>query len=278
MSKDPQRRHGAKDDAAATGGRTGKSDRPVVVVGIGASAGGLKSLKRLFANMPSGHGAAFVLIQHLDPSRENLTVRLLKDLTALAVVEAADGMPVLADRIHVVPPDKFLSITGSRLTLQEPVLCNGLRMPIDHFFCSLATDQRSRGCGIVLSGAGSDGTLGLSEIKAADGRTLVEDPETAEFRDMPQSAIDAGVVDAVLPAEAMTEEIVALADRVTADTQGNPPEFDANLRAILEILRLKVGHDFRCYKPNTVVRRIRRRMTLAQPRAGWGTGSPADHL
>jgi two-component system CheB/CheR fusion protein len=169
--------------------------------------------------------------------------------------------------VVTVPPDKFLSINGSRLTLQEPVLCNGLRMPIDHFFCSLATDQRSRGCGIVLSGAGSDGTLGLSEIKAADGRTFVEDPETAEFRDMPQSAIDAGVVDAVLPADAMAEEIVALADRVTAETRSDPaesPEFDANLRAILEILRLKVGHDFRCYKPNTVVRRIRRRMTLGK--------------
>ena len=160
MSKDRQVRPAVKKNAAVMGDRTGKSDCPVIVVGIGGSAGGLKSLKQLFENFPSGHGVAFVVIQHGEPARENLTVKLLKDQTALAVVEATDGMPVLADRIHLIPPDKFLNITGSRLTLQEPVQCNGLRMPIDHFFCSLAADQRRRGCGIVLSGTGSDGTLG----------------------------------------------------------------------------------------------------------------------
>ena len=162
MNKDRQRRHAA-NDVAATDNRTGRGDCPVIVVGIGASAGGLKSLKELFAKMPSGHGVAFVVIQHLDPSQENLTVKLLADQTALAVVEATDGMPVLPDRIHVMPPDKFLNITECRLTLQEPVYCNGLRMPIDHFFCSLAADQRRRGCGIVLSGSGQrrhPGTVG----------------------------------------------------------------------------------------------------------------------
>jgi len=267
MSKERQRRAAAKDDAAAIDDRTGKSNCPVIVVGIGASAGGLKSLKRLFSKMAPGHGVAFVLIQHLEPSPKNLTVKLLRDQTALAVVEAADGMPVLADRIHVMPPDKFLNITGCRLTLHEPVQCNGLRMPIDHFFCSLGADQRRRGCGIVLSGTGSDGTLGLSEIKTAGGRTLVEDPGSAEFPDVQKSAIDAGVVDAFLPAEAMAEAIVAMAEQVIADTRNDPaesPEFDANLWVILDILRAKVGHDFRCYKPNTLVRRIRRRMTLGK--------------
>ena len=266
MNKDRQRRHAA-NDVAATDNRTGRGDCPVIVAGIGASAGGLRSLKELFAKMPSGHGVAFVVIQHLDPSRENLTVKLLADQTSLAVVEATDGMPVLPDRIHIIPPDKFLNISQCRLTLQEPVYCNGLRMPIDHFFCSLAADQRGRGCGIVLSGSGSDGTLGLSEIKAAGGRTLVEDPGSADAPHMPQSAIDAGVADTVLPAEAMAAAIVALAGQATADSRSGPsesPEFDANLRAILDILRAGVGHDFRCYKPNTLVRRIRRRMTLAK--------------
>ncbi len=267
MSKDRRRRHAAKKDAAAIGERAGKSDCPVIVVGIGTSAGGSKSLKQFFARMPSGYGVAFVVIEHLEPSRQNLTVRLLKEQTALAVVEATDGMPVLADRIHVMPPDRFLNITGSRLTLQEPVSCDGLRMPIDHFFCSLAFDQRRRGCGILLSGTGGDGTLGLSEIKAGGGRTFVEDPGRAELPGTPQSAIDSGVVDAVLPAEAMVEAVVALAAQVVADTRNDPaesPEFDASLRAILEILRARVGHDFRCYKPNTLVRRIRRRMTLGK--------------
>ena len=267
MSKDRQRRPEAKADAATIGDRTGRNDCPVIVVGIGTAAGGLKSLKQLLAKMAPGHGVAFVLIQHPKPSQESLTLKLLRDQTALAVVEAADGMPVLADRIHVMPPDKFLNITDCKLTLQEPVYCNGLRMPIDHFFCSLAADRRRRACGIVLSGTSSDGILGLSEIKAAGGRTFVEDPGSAEFMDMPKSAVEAGVVDAVLPMDAMAEAIVALAERVIADTRNEPtesPEFDANLRTILDILRAKVGHDFHCYKPNTLVRRIRRRMTLGR--------------
>jgi two-component system CheB/CheR fusion protein len=267
MSKDRQRGHAPKDDRAAIGDRTNGSECPVIVVGIGASAGGLKSLTQLFAKVPLGHRVAFVLIQHLDPSRKSRTVELLRDRTALAVVEATEGMPVLADRIHVMPPGKFLNITGARLSLPEPVYCDGLRLPIDHFFCALAVDQRQRACGIVLSGTGSDGTVGLSEIKAAGGRTLVEDPGSAEYPDMPQSAIDAGAVDAVLPAEGMAEAIVARAKQVAEATRNEPsesPEFDADLRAVLDILRAKVGYDFRCYKPTTLVRRIRRRMTLAK--------------
>jgi two-component system CheB/CheR fusion protein len=266
MNKDRQRRRAVKD-VAGKDNRTGTGDYPVLVVGIGASAGGLKSLQELFANMPSGHGVAFVVIQHLDPSQENPTGKLLADRTSLPVVEATNGMPVLPDRIHVIPPDKFLSISECRLTLQEPVYCNGLRMPIDHFFCSLAADQRGGACGIVLSGSGSDGTLGLSEIKAAGGRTFVEDPETAEAPQMPQSAIDAGLADTILPADDMAAAIVALARQATANLRSSPaesPDSDADLRAVLEILRAGVGHDFRCYKPNTLVRRIRRRMTLAK--------------
>jgi PAS domain S-box-containing protein len=266
MSKDRQQRHAAKD-AAAHRERAAGGDCPVIVVGIGASAGALNSLKQLFAKMPAGRRIALVLVQHPEPSHENLTVEQLRNLTDLEAVDATDGMPVLADRIHVMPPDKFLSINGAILNLQEPVECNGLLMPIDHFFCALAVDQRGRGCGIILSGIGSDGTLGLSEIRATGGRTLVEAPGSAEFPEMPQRAIDAGVADAVLRADAMAEAIVALAEQVKADTRNAPaesPEFDADLRAIVEILRLKVGHDFRCYKPNTLVRRIRRRMTLAK--------------
>jgi two-component system CheB/CheR fusion protein len=267
MRKDRQKRQMTKGDAAAIGERTDKSECPVIVVGIGASAGGLKSLKKLFAKMAIGHGVAFVIIPHPEPSRENLALKQLRNQTALPVVEAAEGMPVIADRIHVMPSEQFLNINGSRLTIQEPLQCNGLWMPIDHFFCSLAADQRRRACGILLSGPGGDGTLGLSEIKAAGGRTLVEDPEGAEFPQMPQSAFDAGVVDAVLPAEAMAEAILTLAERVKADLRGDPaesPEFNAYLREVLDILRAKVGHDFRCYKPNTLVRRIRRRMTMGR--------------
>ena len=267
MGRDRQKRQATKGDAAGIGKRTARSECPVIVVAIGVSAGGLKSLKKIFANMPPGHGVAFVIIPHPESSGENLTVKQLREQTGLAVVEATDGMPVLADRIHVTPTDKFLNIAGSRLTLDEPRQCNGLWMPVDHFFCSLAVDQRRRACGILLSGIGGDGTLGLSEVKAAGGRTLVEDPDGVEFPPISRSAIDAGVADSVLPAEAMAETILALAEQVIADTRNEAaesPEFDGHLRTVLDILRAKVGHDFRSYKPNTLVRRIRRRMTMGK--------------
>ncbi len=268
MSDDDRRPKAAKDeDTAAVGNKTAGSECPVLVAAIGASAGGLKSLKKLFAGMPPGHGVAFVLIPEHEALHGDAAGKELPGQTALAVVEATDGMPVLADRIHIIPPGKFLNIAGCRLTFQDPLYCNGLRMPIDHFFCSLAVALGRRGCGILLSGTGSDGTLGLSEIKSAGGRTLAEDPDGAEFPEMPQNAIDAGVVDMVLPADAMAEAIAALAERASADIRRTPVETlesDVNLRTILDILRTKSGHDFRCYKPNTMVRRIRRRMTLAK--------------
>lgn len=238
-----------------------------MVVGIGASERGLNSVKQVFAGMPPGHGVAFVLIHHLGPSQENIALKELRNQTTLSVVEAAEGMQVLADRIHVMPGNRFLNISGSILTLQEPAQCNGLWMPIDQFFCSLAEDQRRRGCAILLSGTGGDGVAGLSEIKANAGRTIVEDPGSEGFPAMTQRAIDMGVVDEVLPVKAMAEAIVGMAEQVISDTRDLPaesPEFDADLKDILDILRAKVGHDFRCYKPNTIVRRIRRRMTLAK--------------
>jgi two-component system, chemotaxis family, CheB/CheR fusion protein len=267
MNKKSRKRPAAKKGAASIDSRKDGNDSPAIVVGVGASAGGTKSLKRFFAKMPTGHGVAFVLIRHIRREQKNLSIKLLKNQTALAVVEAKDGMTVLADRIHVIPPDKFLSISGGQLTLQEPVLCNGLRMPIDHFFCSLALDRRHRSIGVLLSGKGSDGSLGLSEIKAAGGRTLVEDPAAAAYPGMSQSAIDAGVAGEVMPAETLAEAVTELAGRLMAETYrgaARHPEMDADLRAVLDILRARVGHDFRCYKPGTLIRRIKRRMSLAK--------------
>ena len=237
---------------------------PALVAGIGAGEGAVASLEKLLAKVPAGQGVAFVMIHHPDLTKQDL-VELLKGRTAFEVVEAAEGMTVLADRIHVMPPDKFLNISGGRLTLKAPVHCNGLLMPIDHFFCSLAADRRHRCAGIVLSGNGSDGTLGLSDIRAAGGRTFAEDLGSTEVPGMPQSAIETGVTDEVLTAEAMAEAITALARRMIAEAGHDTvdsPKFNDDLQVILDILRTKVGHDFRCYKPSTLVRRIRRRMAL----------------
>ena len=242
MKGKKQKSQVVKKSAATIGNNEESRDLPVIIVGIGASAGGLKSLERFFAAMPAGRGIAFVLIRHLAPAQENLMVKVFTDRTPFAAVEATDGMPVLPDRIHIIPPDKFLNIKGNILTLQAPVLCNGLRMPIDHFFCSLAADQYSRSIGIVLSGAGADGTLGLSEIKAAGGKTFAEDPGGAEYPGMPQSAIDAGVVDETLPAAEMAKALMAHLERIVAKNAGEisgSAGHDANLRAILDILRCK---------------------------------------
>ena len=251
----------AIDDKIAGG------ESPAVVAGIGAGAGSLKSLKAILGGLPSGRGVAAVLIHHPELTKKNL-VKLLSGQTALEILEATDGMAILADRIYVMPPDKFLSIARDRLTLTAPVHCDGLLMPIDHFFCSLAVDRQKRCCGILLTGGGSDGSLGLSEIRAAGGRAIMEDPKGARFPDIPQNAIRAGVVDAVLPVDAIAGAVADLAGQVIAAAVRNDkaasPEADAGLRAVLDILRARVGHDFRCYKPSTLLRRIQRRMTLGK--------------
>lgn len=262
MSHGRKRNPAAEASSADIGGRNGGSDCPVIIAGIGASADGLNSLKQLFAGMPKGYGVAFVVVQHRGAAHESRSLlSLLRDETPFTVVEATEGMAVLADRIHVMSADKFLNVAGARLSTQEPVYCDGVQMPIDHFFCSLAVDQKQRGCGILLSGTGSDGMLGLSEIKSAGGRTIVEHPGMA------QSVMDSGLVDAVLSVDTMAVAVLTMVKRVVESAANEPqesPEFDADLRAILEILRVRAGHDFRCYKPNTIVRRIRRRMAMGK--------------
>ena len=253
----------AAGKSAAPGERKGPVTSPDLVVGIGAAKGAWKSLRKILAGIPSGRGVAVVLLYHPQLSARN-PLRLLQRHAALSVVEAVDGMSLLPDRIHVMPPDRFLNVTSDRLTHSEPVHCNGVLMPIDHFFCSLADDRKKRCCGIVLSGAGSDGTLGLSEIRAAGGRTIVENPREAPLPDMPQSAVDAGTVDMVLPAGEIAGEVALWAGQISSGIPGhassNPPE---GLREIIEILRLLAGQDFSGYKPATLERRIRRRMALS---------------
>jgi PAS domain S-box-containing protein len=243
--------------------QTAGSTSPSLVVGIGAAGGALKTLRKILTGLPSGRGVAVILAHHPELAGKNL-LTLLKRQTTMEVVEALNGMTVLADRIHVMPPDRFLSIAADRLTLQEAVHCNGLLMPIDHFFCSLAADRKDRCCGILLSGAGSDGMLGLSEIRAARGRTIAEDPKGARIPDMPQSAVDAGTVDDILPAGAIAGAVAELAGQVATrrSSRAALPEPEAGFRAIMDILRSRGGHDFRCYKSNTLGRRIHRRMNL----------------
>ena len=233
------------------------------IVGIGASAGGLEAFRRFFSAMPADGGVAFVLIQHLDPTRGSLTAELVGAHTAMPVVQAADRMRVEPNRIYVIPPNAYLSLHAGTLRLTPPDAPRNLRMAVDFFFHSLADDRREHAIGIVLSGTGTDGTLGLKEIKAAGGMTMVQDPDTAEHDGMPRSAVATGSADYVLPAEQMADALLRYVRHavVTAapDDAAPPP---GPLLSVVQLIHNQTALDFSGYKTATLRRRIHRRMSL----------------
>jgi two-component system CheB/CheR fusion protein len=177
------------------------------IVGIGASAGGLEALELFLKHVPEGSGMAFVIVQHLDPTHKGIMVELLQRVTPMPVIQARDRLKVAPERVYVIPPNKDLSILHGVLHLLEPAAPRGLRLPIDFFFRSLADDCQARSIGVILSGMGSDGTLGLRAIKEKAGVVFVQAPASAKFDGMPRSAIDAGLADVVAPAEELPGRI-----------------------------------------------------------------------
>jgi two-component system, chemotaxis family, CheB/CheR fusion protein len=236
------------------------------VVAIGASAGGLDAVQRFFRAMPAGGGQSFVVIVHLDPTQVSHLPELLGRCTQMPVTQAQEGEAVRPDHVHVIPPDSCLTLARGVLRLTDRVERPGIPMPIDRFFCSLAEDQEDLAIGILLSGSGSDGTLGLKEIKAAGGLMLVQTPETAEHEGMPQSAIATGLVDYILRVEEMPAVLLQYVAHAHADGAVMSLPLDTGkdpLAAILALLQARGKADFRCYKPQMLLRRIRRRMGLA---------------
>ena len=193
-------------DAAPFESTPGRPGPPVA--GIGASAGGLDAFKKFFAAMPADSGVAFVLIPHLDPKHESLMVELLARYTKMPVVEATDGLAVEANRVYILPPNKYMTISGGVLRLTGPVQRGGLQTSIDLFLRSLANDKQEKAICIILSGTGSHGSLGLKAVKASDGMAMVQDPKTAEYPRMPESAVATGLADYVLPVEQMPEALL----------------------------------------------------------------------
>jgi two-component system CheB/CheR fusion protein len=239
----------------------------VPVVGIGASAGGLDSFRRFLSAVPPESGMAFVLVQHLDPTHESLAVEVIGRYTAMPVVQVGAGdTPVKANHVYVIPPGKYLSIGGGSLRLIPPVEAGGVRMSIDMFLRTLAADVGERAIGIILSGTGTDGTLGLQAIKAAGGMSIAQDPATAQHDGMPSSAIAAGAADHVLPPERMLEAVVGFVGhsyvRPGPEASSAAAPVRGHLRDILSILRERATFDFSGYKKSTLERRIRRRMGL----------------
>ena len=235
------------------------------IVGVGASAGGLEAFTQLLAHIPEDSGMAFVFIQHLDPNHASLLDESLARATRLKVRRAENGMPVKPDEVYVIPPDADLGIAAGRLTLQpRQSRDRGSHLPIDAFFRSLAAEHHNRAIGVVLSGTASDGTEGLRAIKAEDGITFAQDPRSAKFGGMPDSAVQAGVVDHCLPIPRLAQAILRLGGHpyLTARTTTWPESDDRTFRQILELVDKTVGVNFAEHKRPTLERRLNRRMAV----------------
>jgi two-component system CheB/CheR fusion protein len=237
------------------------------VVGIGASAGGLEALEHFLSHVPPNSGMAFVIVQHLDPTRKGIMPELLQRATRMKVIQVKDRTTVLPDRVYVIPPNKDMSILHGVLHLLEPAAQRGLRLPIDFFLRSLAHDRQEHSIGVILSGMGSDGTLGLRAIKEKGGIVLVQDPANAKFDGMPRSAIDAGFADIVAPVDDLPRRILSYLKRAPL-VQGTEAALEEKTQSAMDkaiiLLRAQTGHDFSLYKRNTLYRRIERRMGIHQ--------------
>ncbi|TAL53143.1 MAG: PAS domain-containing protein, partial [Methylovulum sp.] len=239
------------------------------IVGIGASAGGLEALEKFFSAMPGNTGITFVVIQHQDPTHKGIMPELLQRTTAMAVLQAQDGMKIKPDCIYINPPNKELSLLHGTFYLLDQPGSRGLHLPIDAFFHSLAEDRLEHSIGVMLSGMGSDGTLGLRAIKEKSGRVLVQDPGDAKYDSMPRNVIDAGLADTIAPAAELPRHIINYLQHPpkAAFACAKPVLEDSSLDALEKIavlLRAQTGNDFSLYKKSTVYRRIERRMELHQ--------------
>jgi two-component system CheB/CheR fusion protein len=233
------------------------------IVGIGASAGGVEALEQFFKSVPAGNGLAFVVLTHLPPDRESMLSEILGRATRMPVVDARDGQKVEAEHVYVLPPSAILTIAEGRLQLRRTGPADRERAPIDVFFTSLAEDQAEHAIGIVLSGGGHDGTLGLKAIKEHGGLTIAQGANITRprFAEMPSSAVAAGIVDLELPVETVPERIIGYVRNWGAFDTGH--RGDA-LTTIFNLLRTRTGHDFRDYKERTFQRRVQRRMQVVQ--------------
>ncbi|HYG21812.1 MAG TPA: chemotaxis protein CheB [Verrucomicrobiae bacterium] len=265
----PQAAKSEVQEAAATSRiNTHSSDgnKPFLIVGVGASAGGLEAFSKLLENLPTDTGMAFVLVQHLDPSHASSLTHLLSPATSMLVRDIQDATVVEANHVYVIPPDRSLEIAGGVLYLTPRKEVQGPNLPIDRFFRSLAMDQGNAAVGIVLSGNGVDGTEGLQEIKAEGGITFAQEERSAKFGAMPGSAVRAGCVDFVMSPGNIARELKRIsqaAPRARIEELHAPqPEMDADLTRIFSLLRSATGVDFTFYKVTTLKRRILRRIVL----------------
>lgn len=245
-----------------------KLDFPIV--GIGASAGGLAAFESFFSALPADidSAMAYVLVQHLSPEHKSILTELISHYTSMKVFEVEDGMVIQPNCVYVIPPGQDMALLNGVLQLFEPTQPHGHRLPINYFFRSLAQDQAEKAIGIILTGTGSDGTLGIQAIKAEGGMVMAQSLNSSEYDGMPSSAIATGLVDYELPPSEMPAKLI---DYIT-HAFGTPPrnsgsptlQYENSLKKIFILLRAQTGHDFSLYKPSTIHRRIERRMVVHQ--------------
>lgn len=235
------------------------------IVGIGASAGGLEAMEIFFRHLPPDPGMAFVIVQHLLPTRQGILTELLQRTTRMKVCQIKDRMKVRPDRVYVIPPNADLSILHGTFHLLKPSAPRGLRLPIDFFFRQLADDQKEKGIGIILSGMGTDGTQGLKAIKEKMGLVMVQDPKSAKYDGMPKSAADTGLVDIIAPAEELPGKLVEyVRQSAKPGRRHEVVTASSDIDKIFLLLRSRTGNDFSLYKRSSIERRIERRMNIHQ--------------
>jgi two-component system CheB/CheR fusion protein len=261
----PASRHTKSAQASLRSTPPASSPAPFPIVGIGASAGGLEALEQFLRHVRADSGMAFVIIQHLDPTRKGIMPELLQRATPMRVAQVKDRTRVRPNCVYVIPPNRDMALLQGTLHLLVPAAPRGLRLPIDSFFRSLALEREDRGIAVILSGMGADGTLGLRAIKERAGLALVQDPDTAKFDGMPRSAIDAGLADIVAPADELPARIEGYLQRTPLLVRPGvelPEKTQGALEKAVLLLRAHTGHDFSFYKRNTLHRRIERRMGI----------------
>ncbi|NJD52507.1 MAG: PAS domain-containing protein [Candidatus Methanoperedens sp.] len=270
LSKGDQNPGNTEEPSSQAWSETDKQDEKETfpIVGIGASAGGLEALEKFFANMPSDSEIAFIIVMHFDPKAKSVMPDILKRYTKMEVFQVEDGMKVRQNCVYIIPPNKDMAILHGILHLYEPIVHRGVRHPIDFFFRSLADDQKEKAICIILSGTGTEGTLGLKAIKGEGGMVIVQNIESALYDGMPRSAIATELVDFILPPEKIPEQLLNYVKQFYA-TGIRPAkviseQIASHLQKIIILVRDNTGLDFSHYKQGTLIRRIERRMNLHQ--------------
>jgi two-component system CheB/CheR fusion protein len=240
-----------------------------LIVGIGASAGGIKALQDFFANVPAESGMAYVVILHLSPDHDSRLAEVLQNAAVIPVTQVSGSVHVEANHVYVIPPNQSLAMNDGTLTLSNIKRIEERRAPIDIFFRTLGESHSSRAATVVLSGTGADGSMGMKRVKEKGGVCIVQDPDEAQFSDMPRNSIATNLVDYVLPVAEIPARLIAYREQLKQiqlpDEHDEPPvDIEAALRQIFTTLRVRTGHDFTNYKRSTLLRRVGRRMGVRE--------------